>query len=280
MLIGAVTSPTSVTIAMQQDAESPNLNQSSTDPLSLLKYKVGAAALFALKQSSKPAIFDFYKHQDGLIDLLLSDPCSRDDQEDSRQWRLKVAVVGSVIANVFLLGLQLLAAILSKSLALFATTADAFMDLASAVVLMIAQHYAAQENDLLYPTGKARYETAGIIVFATLMATLSIQIVVTSIQGFLAGQADIEFGTIAISCVTIAIGTKFILYMYCSALSQYSSARILAQDHRNDILVNSTGIVFGLIAKYYAWWVDPIGAILIAMIILRSWTLTGQGTGF
>jgi hypothetical protein len=49
---------------------------------------------------------------------------------------------------------------------------------------------------------------------------------------------------------------------------------VLAQDHRNDILVNSLGLLTGILGSRLAGWVDPIGCIVIALIIMRSWIST------
>ena len=245
------------------------------DPLSLKRYQLDDQELSSLKKSN-PKVVEFYKRQNELIETLIAPPGQIPHGEEERLVKLKIAVYGSFAANVVLFALQLTAAILSSSLALFATTADAFMDLASATVLVYTNRLASQDEYLVYPTGKSRFETAGIIVFATLMATLSIQIVVTSCERFAAGQSDIDFGPISISLVGVALLTKIMLYFYCKALSHYPSAKILAQDHRNDIIFNSTGIVFGLLAKYFAWWIDPTAALLIAALIFRSWASTGK----
>jgi hypothetical protein len=68
------------------------------------------------------------------------------------------------------------------------------------------------------------------------------------------------------------------LYVYCQTLSSYSSAKVLAQDHRNDLLVNSLGLATGIVGSRVAGWVDAVGSILIALIILRSWISTLFGT--
>lgn len=65
-----------------------------------------------------------------------------------------------------------------------------------------------------------------------------------------------------------------VLYIYCKTLSQFSSARVLAQDHRNDLLVNALGLTTGIVGSKIAGWVDPVGSIAIALIILQSWTST------
>lgn len=65
--------------------------------------------------------------------------------------QLKIAIYGSVIANVLLFGLQLVAAIKSGSLSIFSTMIDAFMDLLSSVVLMWASRQASKSNITKYP---------------------------------------------------------------------------------------------------------------------------------
>lgn len=64
------------------------------------------------------------------------------------------------------------------------------------------------------------------------------------------------------------------LFIYCKTISQFSSARVLAQDHRNDLLVNSLGLTTGIVGSKITSWVDPVGSIVIAFIILHSWTST------
>jgi divalent metal cation (Fe/Co/Zn/Cd) transporter len=53
-------------------------------------------------------------------------------------------------------------------------------------------------------------------------------------------------------------------------------SRILAQDHFNDIMLNILGIVLTVLGVRVAWWIDPAGAILIALLILRSWSTTAM----
>lgn len=47
------------------------------------------------------------------------------------------------------------------------------------------------------------------------------------------------------------------------------------QDHLNDIMSNITAIVCGAIASNYrsVWWLDPSGAVLISLYIIRSWVI-------
>lgn len=71
---------------------------------------------------------------------------------------------------------------------------------------------------------------------------------------------------------------KFTLFLYCTSLSQYATVKVFAQDHRNDLLVNALGLVTGILGGRLASWVDPVGSIVIALIILTSWVTTLIGT--
>ncbi len=42
-------------------------------------------------------------------------------------------------------------------------------------------------------------------------------------------------------------------------------------DHRNDIVVNVFGLVMSIVGDRFVWYLDPIGAICIALLILFSW---------
>ncbi|KAK9868820.1 hypothetical protein WJX84_006295 [Apatococcus fuscideae] len=72
------------------------------------------------------------------------------------------------------------------------------------------------------------------------------------------------------------IGLKVVLYLYCVALKGRSDSMLaLAEDHLNDIMSNVTAIVCGAIASNYRniWWLDPAGAVLISLYIIRSWVI-------
>ncbi|KAI9598521.1 hypothetical protein BDF19DRAFT_470737 [Syncephalis fuscata] len=255
------------------DGEPNGHPQPLPDPLGLrrcIKSDEELKRLCNSRISSKRRLGEFYTTQNELIEELLrpvglSEDEMREAALDSR--RVQVAIYGSV----------LYAAIDSGSLALFATMADAFMDLLSSVVLMLAGHEASKENLHKYPTGKSRMETIGIIVFSALMSTVSVQLMassVESIRAFVSAEKSTELTAASIICVLIALATKTVLFFYCYALRKYPSADILAQDHRNDIVVNTFGLLMFLLGNHIAWWLDPSGAIIVALIILRSWTST------
>ena len=75
--------------------------------------------------------------------------------------------------------------------------------------------------------------------------------------------------------VAIAFTTKFCLFLYCFALrNTYSQIRILWEDHRNDLFINGPGLAFAVLGAKVRWWIDPMGAILLSVLIVCLWLRT------
>ena len=64
---------------------------------------------------------------------------------------------------------------------------------------------------------------------------------------------------------------KTTLMIYCFFYRKHPSVHVFFIDHRNDIVVNIFGLVMSIVGDRFVWYLDPIGAILIALLILFSW---------
>ena len=87
---------------------------------------------------------------------------------------------------------------------------------------------------------------------------------------------ELDMGLLMYIILGSATAIKVALWLYCVRLqSKSDSVMALAEDHRNDILSNSTAIACGIGASTSrkVWWIDPAGAILISMYIIWSWML-------
>ncbi|CAO3648773.1 unnamed protein product [Cunninghamella echinulata] len=259
-----------------EDYEIGDIYYNDNDPLLLKTSKKTEDDLKLLKKKgSSKKVRQFYRDQNDLIDSILSPltPINEDEQE-KQLLKLKIAIYGSVLANILLFGLQLVAAITSGSLSIFATMADASMDLLSSMVLMGAARLATKVDVTKYPAGRARTETVGIIVFSCLMGCLALFLIIESAQKLGSGGSEPNLSGLSIAMVATALGVKLILFLYCVTLSQHQTAKVLAQDHQNDLMVNSLGLITGIVGTKIASWVDPVGCIIIALIILQSWIRT------
>ncbi len=77
--------------------------------------------------------------------------------------------------------------------------------------------------------------------------------------------------------LVLGIGTilKLFLWIYCQNVGRRLKSDMihaLAEDHFNDVLSNSAAIITASVAyNTTAWWVDPIGAIVISLLIIGRW---------
>jgi hypothetical protein len=158
---------------------------SSNDPLDLVRYQRDNVTRAQMKtdypNANPKRMKKFYTRQNTLIDQFLQ---SGDEERlaaldmSENGPKVRFAVNSSFVVNFFLFIIQLYAAISTGSLSLFATAADAFMDLVSSVVMLVTSRMAARPSVYKYPVGRTRTETIGIIMFCCLMTTVAIQLIV------------------------------------------------------------------------------------------------------
>ncbi|KAF2640483.1 cation diffusion facilitator 1 [Massarina eburnea CBS 473.64] len=250
------------------------------DPLDLGKHRRENISQRQMKAdhpaADKRRMKKFYTRQNALIDQFLQSGdeerlAALDTVENGP--KVKFAVNASFTVNSFLFVIQMYAAISTGSLSLFATAADAFMDLVSSVVMLITSRMAARPSVYKYPVGRTRIETIGIIMFCCLMTTVAIQLIIESGRALGGGAKDSKaLEIIPISFVAVAIFLKGSLCIYCFLFRRYPTVHVFFVDHRNDVIVNAFGLTMSIVGSRIAWFVDPIGAILIGCLIMGSWT--------
>ncbi|KAI9872817.1 MAG: hypothetical protein M1830_001156 [Pleopsidium flavum] len=223
----------------------------------------------------------FYESQNENIERLLKpvDEHVRQAKEFDGEnlLKFKIAVHGSFAANIALAVLQLYGAIASGSLSLFTTMADAVFDPMSNVTLIACNRAVKSVDPRRFPSGKARIETAGNIVFCFLMTAVSFILIVLSARDLVEGStsATTALHLPSVIAVSVAFFTKLALFFYCWSLRNvYSQIRILWEDHRNDLIINGFGILTSVGGSKLKWWIDPMGAIILACLIATLWLRT------
>ncbi|KAL1999255.1 hypothetical protein VTN02DRAFT_4819 [Thermoascus thermophilus] len=193
------------------------------------------------------------------------------------QLRYRIAVYGSFAANVVLSAVQVYGAVASGSLSLFTTMADAIFDPMSNLTLLLCHQAVNRVNPRKFPAGKARIETAGNICFCFLMTAVSLILIAFSARELHAGSASetSDFHLPSVVAVAVAFATKFALFLYCWALrNQFSQIRILWEDHRNDLFINGFGLLTSVGGSKLRWWIDPMGAIILSVLVAGLWLKT------
>ncbi|RRT75279.1 hypothetical protein B296_00028280 [Ensete ventricosum] len=152
------------------------------------------------------------------------------------------------------------------SMAVIASTLDSLLDLLSGFILWFTSYAMKKPNQYRYPIGKNRMQPVGIIVFASVMGTLGLQVLLESGRQLISkdhpafDRQKMIWMVGSMASVTIV---KFVLMLYCRSFNN-QIVRAYAQDHFFDVMTNSIGLASSLLAVKFYWWMDPVGAILVS----------------
>ncbi|CAM0879093.1 unnamed protein product [Alopecurus aequalis] len=188
----------------------------------------------------------------------------------------RLAINLSNIINLILFVGKVVASVETLSMAVIASTLDSLLDLLSGFILWFTAHAMKKPNKYSYPIGKRRMQPVGIVVFASVMGCLGFQVLIESGRE-LVTQEHHPFDKykeiwMVGSMSSVAV-VKFFLMLYCRTFKN-EIVRAYAQDHFFDVITNSVGLVSALLAVRFKWWMDPVGAILIALYTITTWART------
>lgn len=242
-----------------------------------------------IKKKKNKKVRKFYRNQNEVInDLLTLD--EQLNQIDAGV-ALSVADEGEVtflttisfIANVVLLVLKVIAAVVSGSLSVLASATDSLLDIVSGSFLFCVDRFINKIEPYSYPIGKAKMEPLGIMMFAAIMGMTSVQIIREAIQtlivGFTVKPPIVSLNAWTLSILGGTIVVKGVLYLLCRFLGGTSSmVEALQDDHRNDMITNLVAAACAFIGWYWPklWYFDAAGAILFGVFILVNWILAGK----
>eukprot|EP00262_Sarcandra_glabra_P019930 TRINITY_DN7751_c2_g1_i1.p1 TRINITY_DN7751_c2_g1~~TRINITY_DN7751_c2_g1_i1.p1 ORF type:complete len:400 (+),score=41.08 TRINITY_DN7751_c2_g1_i1:101-1300(+) len=236
--------------------------------------------------SKRGRVAEYYKNQEKLVEgfnemeTVTDQGCLPGDLSQDEMKQLAVserrAVLVSNIANLVLFIAKVYASVESRSLAVIASTLDSLLDLLSGFILWFTSYAMRKPNQYRYPIGKKRMQPVGIIVFASIMATLGFQILLESVREIISQarhSLDAEKEKWMIGIMVSVTVVKFLLMIYCRRFKN-EIVRAYAQDHFFDVVTNSVGLVTAVLAVRFYWWIDPTGAILIALYTMSTWAKT------
>ncbi|KAK4279456.1 hypothetical protein QN277_011238 [Acacia crassicarpa] len=221
-------------------------------------------------------VLEGFNEMDALAERGFVPEMSKEDREHLARSET-FAIRLSNIANMVLFAAKVLACVKSGSLAIMASTLDSLLDLLSGFILWFTSFSMQTPNPYQYPIGKKRMQPLGILVFASVMATLGLQIILESVRALISDESEFiltgEQERWVVGIMLSATLVKFLLMIYCRTFSN-EIVKAYAQDHFFDVITNVIGLIAALLATYFHDWIDPIGAIILALYTIRTWSLT------
>ncbi|KAG0463747.1 hypothetical protein HPP92_019816 [Vanilla planifolia] len=231
------------------------------------------------------AVAEYYEHQaqvlesfeemDALTDRSFLPTMSKEELEQIANGET-LAIRISNIANMVLFAAKVYASVRSGSLAIIASTLDSLLDLLSGFILWFTVFSMQTPNSYQYPIGKRRMQPVGILVFASVMATLGLQIILESIRSLLTNENGFSLNKeqerwVLIIMLSVTV-VKLALVIYCRSFTN-QIVKAYAQDHLFDVITNFTGLLAAFLANYIVDWIDPLGAIILALYTIKTWSM-------
>lgn len=198
-------------------------------------------------------------------------------REHREQAQAERAMQISNYANVFLLAFKIYATVRSGSLAIAASTLDSLLDLMAGGILWFTHLSMKNINIYKYPIGKLRVQPVGIIIFAAVMATLGFQVLIQAIEQLIKDEPSGKMSSGQLIWLYVimlsATAIKLCLYLYCRT-SGNKIVRAYSEDHYFDVVTNVVGLVAAVLGDKFYWWIDPVGAIILAIYTISNWSGT------
>ncbi|KAJ9153368.1 hypothetical protein P3X46_026815 [Hevea brasiliensis] len=199
------------------------------------------------------------------------------EEDDDEQLQAERAMRISNYANILLLAFKIYATIKSGSIAIAASTLDSLLDLMAGGILWFTHLYMKNINIYKYPIGKLRVQPVGIIIFAAVMATLGFQILLEAVEQLIKDKAPDKLSSDQLvwmyTIMLTATVVKLALWIYCRS-SGNKIVRAYAKDHYFDVITNVVGLAAAVLGDKFYWWIDPAGAILLAIYTITVWSGT------
>ena len=181
----------------------------------------------------------------------------------------------SILANVLLSLLKLLAGLLAHSGAMVSDAVHSCSDVFSTVVVMIGMRLSARDSDREHPYGHERLECVAAVILAVVLLITGLFIGYGGLQTIIQGQsAELSVpGLAALAAALVSIAVKEGMFWYTRRYARALDSPALMADawhHRSDAF-SSVGALVGIAgARLGLPILDPLASVVICAFIVKA----------
>ncbi|WP_050978472.1 cation diffusion facilitator family transporter [Beggiatoa alba] len=177
----------------------------------------------------------------------------------------------SLIIGCLVLGFKWLAYWLTGSVALYSDALESFVNIAAALVALLALRVAYNPPDKNHPYGHTKAEYFSAIVEGVLILIAAVLIIMEAWERLFSPVALTEVGIGAsVSLIASVINGLLATYLIWQSRQHYSPALRADGLHILSDVITSVGVLLGIGLAWLTgwWWLDPLLAILVALNII------------
>ena len=187
---------------------------------------------------------------------------------------VKVSMV-SIIGNIILSVLKLLAGIIANSGAMISDAVHSASDVFSSIVVIIGVRLSAKKSDKEHPYGHERMECVAAIILAVVLLVTGLFIGEETIETLASGEINkLEIpGVLALIAAAVSIAVKESMFWYTRHYAKLLDSGAVMADawhHRSDAL-SSVGALIGIAgARMGIPVLEPVASLVICVFILKA----------
>ena len=182
-----------------------------------------------------------------------------------------IQAIISIVLNILLFVLKLVAGIRSASIAILADAWHTLSDSFSSIILLLGFKLATKPADEEHPFGHGRAEVVATVIIGTILAVIGFSFLAESIKRLQAQQAA-NFGIFAYLATVISIVSKEAIARFAIHSGRKYDSYLLIADgwhHRSDAL-SSLVVLIGIILGRFVWWADGALGIIMACLLFYA----------
>lgn len=198
---------------------------------------------------------------------------SKQGKDGTENLAVRVSVV-SIIVNLILSLMKLVAGIVGKSSAMISDAVHSASDVFSTFIVIIGVKLAEKKADNGHPYGHERMECVAAIILAMLLAIVGAGIGMSGIRKIMAGNENewVVPGVLPLIAAIISVVVKEWMFWYTRAASKKLKSGAMMADawhHRSDAL-SSVGSFAGILFARIGYPVmDSIASVIISLCIIK-----------
>ena len=196
------------------------------------------------------------------------------EEQNFKKVAVRVSIV-SILVNIILSLLKLIAGILAKSGAMISDAVHSSSDVFSTIIVMLGVAISSKQSDKEHPYGHDRLECVASILLATVLAFTGFAIGYKGFCKIIEGNytlLEIQ-GILALFAAVLSIVVKEWMYWYTKAAAKKINSGALMADawhHRSDAL-SSIGAFIGILGSRMGYPVlDSVASIVICLFVVKA----------
>lgn len=178
----------------------------------------------------------------------------------------------SIIWNIVLSGIKLLAGIFGKSGALISDAVHSLSDVVSTVIVIVGTYISNKEDDEEHPYGHDRFECVAAIILSILLVIVALFMIHSSYERLTSGAEYVKPLAIGIYAAALSIIVKEAMYWYTRKYALMIDSSLLMADawhHRSDAFSSVGALVALVLEQMNVANADAYAEILISLFILK-----------